>query len=268
MARARFRDTRPLWQQLAGRRLGDETVRQMVQQGFGRSQIERAANQGLGPQDLAREQRGNIGGAPAPPLLSPGAPAGGGAPTGGIPSVGGFPDTSGTIGGGMAGGAREEQILGGFSDLQQQLLGQIDQLGGAARQRIDEDFAASQGSALADIQARGLGSSSFNPLVRQRVTEGREQALQGLDESLARQRLGVIGDVGQASLGFQGGVFSDLLAQGGRERLANIANAGQIQRMQLQRQLGGPTTTFGPATISPFGEQLGFQPRSPFTISF
>lgn len=105
-----------------------------------------------------------------------GQPGGPDVPLGSVPGV---PTPGGNIGNFLLG--REQQALG---------LAQ--QFGESQRSRINRDFDASVGSAMARLEAGGLGSSSLTPAALSQQEEARQQSLLGLEDALLGQQLGII----------------------------------------------------------------------------
>lgn len=108
-------------------------------------------------------------------------------------------------GGGMggAGGAGSGGMAGGYQELSDSLLGQIQQQGGSQRDRINESFDTSLNSSLARLYDRGFGNSSLVETTQQGSDRQRQFALNDLSDSLLSQQIGVQSPIGLAGLNAQ-----------------------------------------------------------------
>lgn len=68
-------------------------------------------------------------------------------------------------------------------------MADIEQFGDSHRQRITRDFDNSRNSAAANLEARGLGSSSLAPTTQASVDEAYQQTLLGLEDAILGKRI-------------------------------------------------------------------------------
>lgn len=96
--------------------------------------------------------------------------------------------------------------------------------GDSHRAQMNRDFQASANSAMASLEARGMGSSSLNPVTASAMEEARQQSLLGLEDMLLGNRL----NVDQASFD---AINQNLSEQLGRDQSSKEAMMGFIANM-------------------------------------
>lgn len=113
---------------------------------------------------------------------------------------------------GVAAGERQQQImeqLGGVGEAaearHEQMMAQMEGLGTAGRARIQRETAQRQAGATQQLISRGLGSTTITSAIERGVAREGEIATQELEERVAGQKAGVIGQMQglEAQLGMQ-----------------------------------------------------------------
>lgn len=184
----------------------------------------------------------------------------------------------------------QDAIQRGYSDLYNNVLGQINQVGGARQQAINDQYAANSGQATQGLISRGLGNSTVTQSVQRGIEADRQKANLALSDDLAQMRAGYMSQLGQAGLQFgeraygqntalnqnqlnwmnsvsapypEAGQYAALAQQYGAYDQANqdrAQAAGQFAALQRAATPGGPmvTTPVVPGAVSGGGSSGGF----------
>lgn len=108
----------------------------------------------------------------------------------------GYQDTSE----GMA--ANQGQIAQGYAGLDQRVLSGIDQIGGARRNEIADQYRAAQGNATQSLISRGLGNSTVVDSVNRGLQYDRQKSETQSADDLAGMRAGYQTQIGTNNLNF------------------------------------------------------------------
>lgn len=114
--------------------------------------------------------------------------------TGNINLPGGLPGGGGGTGGG---GSLFDQLLQARGQFGEEIMGRIGEFGESHRARIGRDFETAAANAAANLERRGLGSSSLAPVTASAVEEGRQQSLLGLEDALLGREIGALSNIGE-----------------------------------------------------------------------
>lgn len=86
--------------------------------------------------------------------------------------------------------ARYGDIFKGYAERYNQGMGYLNDLGRTQRADINQRYQADWSRAQQDLASRGLLGSTISPTLQLGYAKARDQAILGLNESLAQQRLG------------------------------------------------------------------------------
>lgn len=131
-----------------------------------------------------------------------------------------------------------QSLIGGIQGLTGNLLGQIDQLGSQRRTQIDQAFNTQSNNAVARTLDRGVGGS-FIANAGRGAERDRQLSLNGLNDQLLSQKIGVQNQLGQ--LGFNA-LEKSFQPQADSSLLLNLLNSigrgGEGLNATLMNQFG------------------------------
>lgn len=128
------------------------------------------------------------------------------------PSSPGFPDAPG----GGGGGDLFSQIIGGRQALGQDILGDLAGYGGSQRASIGRQAGNLRGSAIANLESRGLGGSNLAGAEMERAARFEQTGLADLEDKLISQRVGAKQQIGEGIFGSAEQELQRRLAQRGQ----------------------------------------------------
>lgn len=128
------------------------------------------------------------------------------------PSSPGFPDAPG----GGGGGDLFNQIIGGRQALGQDILGDLAGYGNSQRASIGRQAGNLRGSALANLESRGLGGSNLAGAEMERAARFEQAGLGDLEDKLISQRVGAKQQIGEGIFGSAEQELQRRLAQRGQ----------------------------------------------------
>lgn len=135
----------------------------------------------------------------------------GGVTGGGVGGGGGQAQDVGAGGGGLFG-----ELLAGRGQLGGEIMNLLSQFGGSERERIANQASNLRGSALAGLEARGLGSSSLAGTARKQAEQFESSQRGQLEDRLIQQRVGALQGIGEGLFGSIEGELQRQLAGRGQ----------------------------------------------------
>lgn len=99
--------------------------------------------------------------------------------------------------------AQQQQIMGGYNQLQSNVLGGLAGQGQARSQEIADQYTARQGQATQNLVSRGLGNSTVQSAVSRGLAFDESKSQNQLTEAIAAQNAQYQSQLGLAGLGYQ-----------------------------------------------------------------
>jgi len=131
-------------------------------------------------------------------------------------------------------------LLAGYRGTEQDVMGLMRGMGATEREDVNRRYNALGSQQLADLQARGLGTTTLRQGVQQGVERGRTRELGALEERLRTQQAGALQALRGATLGAQErlGALGLGIGQAGRAGLTQAAAGFGQQGLGLGAQYG------------------------------